>query len=311
VNSLNIAGSGPLPPGSYGATHPTYGSYFTGIGTLNILPPTGPNDGTWSLASSGNWSDFTKWELSTVANAAGKIATFKAASPITVTLDSNRTIGQLVFEQADHTLAATPGSTLTLNNDGFMPSITVAAGRQARITSLLTSTTAVEKLGDGTLTIASASSIQSGTIVNGGKLVLENNTSGGPSFRIEEGTTLELKFLSGGARTLSSGTIQGGGNLVKTGNSTAYFGSNGKVQGISLGVTSLIDVQAGLLRNEFGNGNWGSNQSDLNVATGASFDLWDASVRVDAMTGSGFINKAWSGTYSLTFGVSDFTVILS
>jgi autotransporter-associated beta strand protein len=307
VDSLKIAGSGPLPAGTYNSTHPTYGSSFIGAGALVILPPTGPNDGTWSLASSGNWSDFSKWELSTVANAAGKIATFKAASPVTVTLDSNRSLGQLVFEQADHTLAGSPGSTLMLNNDGFMPSVTVAAGRQARITSLLTSTMAVEKLGDGTLTIASGSSISSGTLINAGKLVLENNTSGGPSFMIEEGTTLELAFLSGGARTLSNGTIQGGGNLVKTGNSTAYLGANGQVQSISLGATSLIDVQAGLLRNEYGNGNWGANQSDLNVVAGASFDIWDASVRVDAITGSGLINKAWSGTHSLTFGVADGT----
>lgn len=308
VNSLEIAGSGALPAGTYDSTHATYGSYFTGVGfgtgALKILPPTGPNDGIWSLEENGDWSDFAKWESSTVASAAGKIATFKAISPVTVTVDINRTIGQLVFDEADHTLASGFETILTLDNAPAAPSVTVALDKQARITVVLASTTGLVKNGDGTLTLASTSNIAGGTVINGGRLVLENCTSGGPSFTVGTGTTLELAFLSGGGRNISNGTITGGGNLVKTGGSLASFGNNGQTQVLSLEASSLIDVQAGVLRNEWGAANWSANLADLNVEGGAYFDIWDADVSVDAITGGGVINKGWSGTHTFTFGVA-------
>jgi uncharacterized repeat protein (TIGR02543 family) len=50
VNSLAVGGSGPLPPGIYGSSHVTHGSYFTGTGSLLIL---GLDYGAWAAANSG------------------------------------------------------------------------------------------------------------------------------------------------------------------------------------------------------------------------------------------------------------------
>ena len=40
VSSVSVGGSGPLPPGIYGSSHGTYGSYFAGTGTL-LIPGSG------------------------------------------------------------------------------------------------------------------------------------------------------------------------------------------------------------------------------------------------------------------------------
>lgn len=39
IGSLEINDSGTLPPGIYNSSHPTYGSYFTGTGTLVAASP--------------------------------------------------------------------------------------------------------------------------------------------------------------------------------------------------------------------------------------------------------------------------------
>lgn len=302
VNSITLDGTA-LPPGTYNATsHPTF---FSNTGSLKILAPTGDQDGSWSALVSGNWSEPTNWNASTVASGAEKIATIGVASPVTVTADSNRTIGSLVFDGANHTMASGIGAILTLDNGASAPSVSVASGFNARIIAMLASTAGLDKNGDGTLTIASASSITGGTIINAGKLVLENTTASGPSFVINTGTTLELAYLSGGGRNMANGTISGGGNLVKTGTSLVSFGYNGQPMNISLDATSLIDIKEGVFRNEWGAANYGANQADLNVESGAYYDIWDTAVNVDAITGAGVINKGWAGTHTFTFGVAN------
>ena len=51
----------------------------------------------------------------------------------------------------------------------------------------------------------------------------------------------------------------------------------------------LIDVEGGTLRNEYYRGDWTSNLASLNVASGATVDLWDCStgISVDAPLGPG------------------------
>jgi autotransporter-associated beta strand protein len=47
VGVLEIAGSGPLPSGTYNSSHPTYGSYFTGTGSL-VIPSTATPYELWA-----------------------------------------------------------------------------------------------------------------------------------------------------------------------------------------------------------------------------------------------------------------------
>src|SRR5256885_1769123 len=57
-------------------------------------------DGNWNNVNGGNWSDVANWTGGVVADGAGGTATF--ATPnltqlVTVSLDTNRTIGNLTF----------------------------------------------------------------------------------------------------------------------------------------------------------------------------------------------------------------------
>ena len=47
VGALDIDGSGPLPSGTYNLSHPTYGSYFTGTGSL-VIPATATPYELWA-----------------------------------------------------------------------------------------------------------------------------------------------------------------------------------------------------------------------------------------------------------------------
>jgi autotransporter-associated beta strand protein len=93
VGSIEIAGSGPLPPGVYDTNHPDYGDYITGTGSLEILG----GNGTWASLAPGDWSVASNWSGNKVASGINSIATFNAATAVTVNLDSTRTIGGLAF----------------------------------------------------------------------------------------------------------------------------------------------------------------------------------------------------------------------
>lgn len=312
VGTLNLGGSGPLAAGVYDSTHLTYGSYFTGTGQLNVLNgAVAAGSGTWSSTTSGFWNVASRWTGGAIANGSGNTATINAAAAISVTLDSDQTLGHLSFQGNNHTLNGAQILTLA----GTTPSVTVATGTSSRVETQIAGTAGLAKNGAGTLTLANGNKTYTGgTAVNGGRLVLADVLTGSSTYSIAAGATLELNHGGGviTTRTLSNGTISGEGNLVKTGNGTLFLGASGNRINIALGSGALIDVQAGLARSEFGNNSggvngWLNNKADLNVASGAFFDIWDSNTIVDAMTGAGTINKGWNGTSSLTFGVDNGT----
>ena len=53
VGIVSIVGLGTLPAGTYNSAHPTYGSYFTGDGSLEITTDSG----------SSTWIRFGRWKL--------------------------------------------------------------------------------------------------------------------------------------------------------------------------------------------------------------------------------------------------------
>lgn len=170
------------------------------------------------------------------------------------------------------------------------------------LTGIVSGSGGINKTGTGTVVLTAANTYSGGSTVNAGRLVLKDNVSGSSNFV----TNAELEFnVTTGSQQLSGGTISGTGNLLKTGNGQLLLGANGAPQTMALtGATSIIDVQAGLLRNEYGNSAWGGNLAGLNVASGAFFDLWDGDATVDELTGTGTINKAWSSNNTLTIGAN-------
>jgi autotransporter-associated beta strand protein len=116
-----------------------------------------------------------------------------------------------------------------------------------------------------------------------------------------------------GAAIAKSGnnlTIDGNGTLRITGGSSDVLGVadvSGRTINISLSSGGLIDIQGGAFVNGgWGGGNWSANLADMNIASGAIFDVWDGgAIRVDALTGAGSVQNGSNsgGMRSLAVGV--------
>ncbi len=221
VGKLIIDGE-TMSGGTYDSTHPIYGSYFTGDGSL-LVPD---QDGIWTSTTSGNWSDAAKWQSNIIATGADKTATFSAGTGIdniTVTLDTaGRKIGNLAFSNATYTLAG--GNTLTLDST-TTPLISVASGLTATISAKLASAIALEKSGTGTLRLSAQNDFSSAINVSEGTLELAtawtfgNNGGGTPIVpglvTVESGATLRAdnsvaNQLNG--LTLNDGTVEAVGD---------------------------------------------------------------------------------------------------
>jgi autotransporter-associated beta strand protein len=162
-------------------------------------------DGTWSVNSSGNWSDTTKWESGIVANGADNTITFSGNHTKTITLDSDRTIGNIHSIQGDanriHTIAG--AFTLTLAVTGDTPYIS-ASQRYTR------TNISVNLAGSDGLQIYNSA----GGFFNGYIVLSGNNTYTG-------GTRLRNGVLGVGSNTaLSGGTITFEGGGIAAGDGT-------------------------------------------------------------------------------------------
>jgi autotransporter-associated beta strand protein len=248
VSGLQINGSGPLPAGAYNSSHPAYGSYFTGSGTVVVAPV---GNGTWTSLVDGNWEDPANWLASTVAYGAESTATFNAASGATVTLAGPLTIGNLVFAVSDYTLA---GAALTL--DAAAPTVNVATGRSATISANVAGTQGLEKTGDGTLVFTGTKSYTGVTTVTGGTLEVAGANSGNApihgSVFIDTGATLAFTGGDGTGFGYFNNPVTSvyvdGGTINAAGSSHLGFG---------LAATMQLDNGATIL------GNWQWNGDSL------------------------------------------------
>jgi autotransporter-associated beta strand protein len=234
IGGLEINGSGALPPGAYNSGHPTYGSYFTGSGTLLVV--TGAS-GSWTSLADGDWEEPTNWASNTIATGFNQTATFNQATGVTVTLTGNQTIGNLAFDTSDYTL--TGASTLTLDSS-LTPTISVGADRTATINANLAGTLGLEKTGAGTLVLTASNALSGETVVSNGVLQLGANPASNPQFgalensyqlTISSGATVRamganaFKGWSGGTMdiTLNGGTLTINDGLTEGGNHNLGF----------------------------------------------------------------------------------------
>src|SRR5437016_3927790 len=101
------------------------------VSTL-FTKPLFAGNGTWVQDSSGTWSNASNW-LSGVADGARSIADFSTINITAdriVTLDSSRSIGQLLFRDNttasnNWTLTSSGGAVLTMDNGASQPLINV------------------------------------------------------------------------------------------------------------------------------------------------------------------------------------------
>ncbi|MGL5019972.1 MAG: beta strand repeat-containing protein [Luteolibacter sp.] len=228
--------------------------------TNSVVVPPG-NNGTWVSITDGLWSDDTKWQDAVIATDVDRTATFSASSGlIVVDLDSNRTIGNLVFSNSDYTISG--ANVLTLSASGT-PGISVDTGLTATLDTTVGGFVGLNKTGLGTLILSKPNNSYSGkTTISGGILQITGRLGSGTyanAISISTGSTLQ--FSSSAGQTLS-GAITGLGGITKdisgdlflTNAGNTYSGitavSAGRIQvgaatHLSSGATSIVQSGTG------------------------------------------------------------------
>ncbi|BCX48446.1 hypothetical protein HAHE_23540 [Haloferula helveola] len=156
--------------------------FFAGIAddtTWNFT--TSFTDGDWIADADGNWSDGANWDLGIVADGPGATASFvlDLSGSRTVTLDSDRTIGNLTKQDTlgnNDSLTISGSSTLTLDALGGTPVITndnTGFGPGFAISAPITGTSGFIKDGPGQVQVTNGSTNYTGdTVINDGMLFL-------------------------------------------------------------------------------------------------------------------------------------------
>jgi fibronectin-binding autotransporter adhesin len=200
------------------------------VNAIDTPPPT-PNSGTWANTAGGTWGTAGNWVDSIEASGSDNTAYFNTldlTADTTVTLDSTRTIGNLVFGDTDTSSAASwtlTGSNLTLAGT-TPPTITVNAlgtAKTATISATVAGSAGLTKSGDGTLILTGTSSYSGTTTISGGTLQIGN---GGTTGTVGGGAVAnDGSFVINRSDDLSiSSAITGSGSLTKQGTGTLTLG---------------------------------------------------------------------------------------
>lgn len=290
------------------------GTTVADVDATDSPPP--PTTSTWSNLAGGPWDTAGNWIDNSVATGSGNTANFNTLdipADTTVGLDSARTIGNLIFGDTNTSSAAgwtltnngTPGNILTLA--GSTPTITVnelAVTKTATISAVIDGFSGLSKSGAGTLTLTAANTFNGTTTVSNGTLQISGQSyfNIGRTTTVASGAVLELIDSNNTFTSLMPvSSIAGAGTLRLSGNSTInqeLNGVNGTRLTFAMDSGGLIDLQG---TSRLTNGgwqlmNWTNNKADMNIASGATFDVWDGQdVFIDALTGSGTVDKVHGG----------------
>jgi autotransporter-associated beta strand protein len=180
-----------------------------------LAPAASAGDGSWSADADGLWSHPANWAGGAVADGAGHSAFFQnpISAPRSVTLDSPRTVGRIVFNSP--ALRTLSGSPLTLSG----PSPEIAAASDAWIATTLTGTS-LRKTGAGTLTLAGPLAYSGATVVEEGSLRLA-------FAQLDGAPPLAYWAMNEGSGTVIGNSVSGSpnGNLIN--NPTWVVGPGG------------------------------------------------------------------------------------
>jgi fibronectin-binding autotransporter adhesin len=228
-------------------------------------------DGVWSPTGftgdgTGLWSDATKWSGGVIANGAGSQANFSTLNinaNSTVSLDSSRTIGRLLF--GDATTVSNPwtldnagnaANVLTLDNTGGTggPRITVN-NQTTTISAVLAGTSGVTLTGgtgtaqSATLTLSGANTYSGGTTINSAgqvnnqqfTVLLQNDAAlGAGPIVFDPGGTFGARLTLGAGVTISNPitlnsvrSIAGNAAIRTDGDVTATYAGSVTKNGVS------------------------------------------------------------------------------
>lgn len=167
----------------------------------------------WNVDNIGDWSTATNWLNQVIPSGSGITAdfTFPQSAPTTVNLDSNRTVGSLVFGNTAGnawTLATGNGSILTLAVPSGTPSVAVN-DVNTTISTLIAGSQGLVKSGPGLLTLTGTNTYLGNTAINGGSISTAALAQNGSNSPIGAGST--LSFDGGTLVYTGAGSIGGGG----------------------------------------------------------------------------------------------------
>jgi hypothetical protein len=125
------------------------------------------DNGTWTNAAGGNWSDAANWLDGAVAGGAGATARFNVAPGVAVTADTAVTVGKLQFDSASGNNWTLRGGPVVL--EAVFPEILVNSDT-ASLYAPLISTNGFRKTNSGTLRTYSRNTLEGEVLVDGGTL---------------------------------------------------------------------------------------------------------------------------------------------
>lgn len=260
-------------------------------------------DGTWSTTNqTGSWDNSGNWSGGTIADGADATATF---GPVTFTtdggdayisLESSRTIGQLVFGRVDYYVDEDNNGSLrwyidnngdsenVLTLAGSVPSISVA--QHVEMSAILAGTSGFTKTGSGNLVLKLANVYSGTTYLTQGSLTAANLESFGSSSVVVSGSSSTLSLNAQG--TFTNAITLGAGTILQ-----AAVGS-----GHTATVGDLTLTGAAILKSSFG------DTLQVNGAIGGAYSLTlgnsSPSNTVVSFTGSSA--NTYSGTTTLNSG---------
>ena len=253
-----------------------------------------------------NISTNPNWVSGDAPGLIGDSVTFAGNTRLTPNFDANYSFTGITFDSTagSFNLGTLNSSVLTLTAGA---AIANASTNDQTISLPIAGTNGLTKTGNGTLTLSAASTYTGGTAINAGRLVALDNAQALGAGNVSIATSAILEVNYSGSLKIAGTTLTGTGTLQKTGTGTLTLGEgpNGGTVNVNLSGGALIDLQAGTLEASSAyQGNWNSNMASLNVAGGATFQVKETQVNVDALTGSGTVQQDWYGN-GLYVGVNN------
>jgi len=261
-----------------GGTVTTEGAWTSDIGPLTL------NGGTLTNTVSGESSTWKTWHVVGTVLVTDNSSIIGVGSNNGLNLGPNTGIPFIGFDVA-------AGKTLTVsaNIDNRYSGGWIAAP--------------LAKTGAGTLILNGTNWYTGATTISAGLLQL-TSTNRSSSYDIASGAVLEENCATDKDHANNT-TYTGAGTFRKTGTGNLVWGGTAATFAFSAG--ALIDVQAGKFTGgSSDNETWTNNKSDLNVATGAVFNVVEAEVIIDKLTGTGTVGTGCSGyNRQLNIGVNN------
>jgi autotransporter-associated beta strand protein len=188
--------------------------------------------GSWTTSATGtyNWSQAGNWQGGIVADGAGNTADFATAGltgPMTISLDTPRTLGSLVFDNPTNAYGWTVSGSnpLTLSNSAFVgPTISVNNPLiTATISVPLAGSQGLTTIGPGTLTLTAINSYSGGTNVQNGTVQVASDAALGTGN--VTGAALGTVNFTGTTTTTKSFAMNFGTVAVAAGKTLTFNGS--------------------------------------------------------------------------------------